>query len=545
MDDAPDDLVTQLRARVALLEAQLGRRREGVPDRDEVLRRAFEDAPIGMALVGVDERIAEANAALCHMLGYTRDELVRRTVPEITHPDDLTVEARPKDEMRAGASLAFVIEKRYVRADGTVLLGRLSVSALLDEHGRPAYYLGQLEDVTREREAERALREREAELARALRLDGLGRLAGGVAHDFNNMLTVILGTAETVADGLLPGDPVLTDVDLIRETALRARDLTRQLLAVGRQPQGAPTEVSVRRVVRASERLLARVLGEDVALTIDVADDVGHVVIDPTQLEQVLLNLATNARDAMPGGGRFALRVRAVTLAAPPPPLAPGRFVELCAEDTGVGMDAAVREQIFDPFFTTKRVGRGTGLGLATVYGIVRLAGGDIHVESQTGRGACFTVLLPEGEAPAEERPAAPARVEPGAGVALLVEDDDAVRGVVARILRRGGYRVIAPAGPDEALALACSGCDIDVIVTDVVMPGVNGVELYTRITNVRGPHPVVFMSGYAKADPAVLSAYGGFVAKPFTPDALLVAVREQIQRVAAARAVAGLSAAR
>ncbi len=545
MDDAPDDLVTQLRARVALLEAQLGRHREGLPDRDEVLRRAFEDAPIGMALVGLDERIVEANAALCHMLRYSRDELVRRTVPEITHPDDLTVEAQPKHEMRAGASLAFVIEKRYVRADGTVLLGRLSVSALLGEHGMPAYYLGQLEDVTREREAERALREREAELARALRLDGLGRLAGGVAHDFNNMLTVILGTAETLAEGLLPGDPALADVDLIRETSLRARDLTRQLLAVGRQPQGAPTEVSVRRVVRASERLLARVLGEDVACSVDVADDVGHVLIDPTQMEQVLLNLATNARDAMPGGGRFAVRVRAVTLAAPPPPLTPGRFVELCAEDSGVGMDDAVREQIFDPFFTTKRVGRGTGLGLATVYGIVRLAGGDIRVESRAGAGSRFTVLLPEADAPAEALTTESSPVEPGVGVALLVEDNDAVRSVVARILRRGGYRVLAPAGPDEALALACSGCDIDVIVTDVVMPALNGVDLYARIERARGPRPVVFMSGYAKADPAVLSAHGGFVAKPFTPDALLAAVREQIQRGAAARAAAGLSAAR
>lgn len=536
MSDAPDDIVTQLRARVALLEAQLGRRREGFPDRDEVLRRAFEDAPIGMALVGLDERIAEANSALCQMLGYTRDELVRRTVPEITHPDDLTVEARPKDEMRAGSALAFVIEKRYLRADGTVLLGRLSVSALLDEHGRPAYYLGQLEDVTREREAERALREREAELARALRLDSLGRLAGGVAHDFNNMLTVILGTAESLAEGLFSDDPLRSDVDLIRETALRARDLTRQLLAVGRQPQGAPTEVSVRRVVGASERLLARVLGEDVALTIDVDADVGHVLIDPTQLEQVLLNLATNARDAMPDGGRFALRVRAVTLDAPPPPLAPGRFVELRAEDSGVGMDDAVREQIFDPFFTTKRVGHGTGLGLATVYGIVRLAGGDVRVESEPGRGSRFTVLLPEGEAPAEDRPSISDPVPPGAGVALLVEDDASVRGVVARILRRGGYHVVAPAGPEEAFALARSGCDIDVIVTDVVMPGLSGMDLYARIEEVRGPRPVVFMSGYAKADPAVLRARGGFVSKPFTPEALLTAVREQILRRAAAK---------
>jgi PAS domain S-box-containing protein len=533
VDDTPDDLVTQLRARVALLEAQLGRHREGLPDRDEVLRRAFEDAPIGMALVGLDERIVEANAALCHMLRYARDELVRRTVPEITHPDDLTVEAKPKDEMRAGASLAFVIEKRYVRSDGTVLLGRLSVSALLDEHGMPAYYLGQLEDVTREREAERALREREAELARALRLDSLGRLAGGVAHDFNNLLTVILGTAESLAEGLVLDDPLLADVDLIRETALRARDLTRQLLAVGRQHQGAPTEVSVRRVVRASERLLARVLGEDVALAIDVADDVGHVLIDPTQLEQVLLNLATNARDAMPAGGRFTLRVRAVTLTAPPPPLPAGRFIELCAEDSGVGMDDAVREQIFDPFFTTKRVGRGTGLGLATVYGIVQLAGGDIRVESQTGHGSRFTVLLPESEAPADDRPSTPDPVAPGAGVALLVEDDASVRGVVARILRRGGYRVLAPAGPEEALALARSGCEIDVIVTDVVMPGLNGADLYARIEQARGPRPVVFMSGYAKANPALLSAHGGFVSKPFTPDTLLAAVRTQIQRCA------------
>ncbi|MFO0626200.1 MAG: ATP-binding protein [Polyangiales bacterium] len=303
---------------------------------------------------------------------------------------------------------------------------------------------------------------------------------------------------------------------------------------MGRQPQGAPTRVSVRRVVRASARLLERVLGEDVALSLDVDPNVGHVLIEPSQLEQLLLNLATNARDAMPDGGRFALRVRAVTLAAPPPPLAPGRFVELCAEDSGVGMDDAVREQIFDPFFTTKGVGFGTGLGLASVYGIVRLAGGDISVESDPGRGARFTVRLPEAEALAEDRPSETPTVPPGAGVALLVEDDAAVRSVVARILRRGGYEVIAPATPEEALALACTGCAIDVIVTDVVMPGLNGVELYTRVAEARGPCPVVFMSGYAKADPVALGAWGGFVAKPFTSDVLLAKVRDQLQRGAA-----------
>ncbi|HLT40196.1 MAG TPA: PAS domain S-box protein [Enhygromyxa sp.] len=648
MDEHVDDLIGRLRQRIEMLETQLGKARVGVHDRDEFLRRAFEDAPIGMALVGLDDRIVEANAALCQMLGYTREQLLQKTVPEITHPDDVITEATPRGEMEDGTATSFVLEKRYVRADGSMMVGRLSVSALFDEHARPAYFIGQLEDVTRERAAEDALREREAlfraliestteifcvvdvdgvirfvsptvaglgwtpgeqigrsfeslilphesfaaafaevvedpskvlrtsvrirrrdgserhfdlvgrnrldveaiagvvitlrdvtdqlalqtQLGQAQRLDSLARLVGGVAHDFNNLLGVIVGTTDLLAMDLAADDPRRDDIETIATTAERASALTRQLLAFGRRGHAAPQAIDVHLVLERARTLLERLLGDDVTLEVELDAESGWVVIDPTQVEQVVLNFATNARDAMPTGGRFRLRTRTRTLDHDdaPPPLRPGRYVELEAADTGVGIDAELREHIFDPFFTTKQSGRGTGLGLATVYGIVSQAGGHISLDSELGRGARFTILWPEAaraEAPVELAPIERARV--GAHV-LVVEDEPGVRQVIERTLARGGYQVTAAADPAEALALARTDMKIDIIVTDVVMPQMSGPELIAQLIELRGELPVVFVSGYAKAAHSELSGHPGFLAKPFTPAMLLAKVAERLR---------------
>jgi two-component system cell cycle sensor histidine kinase/response regulator CckA len=647
------DLVERLRRRIEVLEGQLGKRRAGIHDRDEFLNRAFEDAAIGMALVGLDERIVEANAALCQMLGYTREQLLQKTVPEITHPDDVIKEAQPKDQMQEGTAAWFVIEKRYVRADGSLLVGRLSVSALFDEHAKPAYFIGQLEDVTRERAAEQALREREAlfraliegttdifcvvdvegvvrhvspalaelgwtpqeqrgqslatlvhpddrstfaaalaevlavptaplhaslrlqrrdgqerhfelvgrnrldvdavagvvitlrdvteqralqaQLSQAQRLDSLGRLAGGVAHDFNNMLGVILAMTEFLQLDLEPDDPRRADVVTIEETALRARDLTGQLLAIGRRRHGSPQVTDLHALLDGARRLLAKLLGDDIELELECGAESGWIVIDPVHLEQVVLNLASNARDAMPDGGRFVLRTRSLVLGPDDamPPLGPGRYLELLASDTGVGIERTHAEHIFDPFFTTKQPGSGTGLGLATVYGIVRQADGHIRVDSEPGRGAAFTILLPEVDgASALEQEVLVEGAGAGESV-LLVEDEPAVRLVTERILERGGYRVTVASEPVEALALIRNGLVIDVLVTDVVMPQFSGPELFEQIVALRGELPVVFVSGYAKTAQSQLSAHPGFLPKPFTPTALLAKVRDRLSRFA------------
>jgi PAS domain S-box-containing protein len=531
MDESNDELVARLRQRIAVLEGQLGKARNAVHDRDEFLRRAFEDAPIGMALVGLDERIVEANAALCQMLGYSREQLLDKTVPEITHPDDLLVEAQPKGDMQEGAATSFLVEKRYLRSDGSVMLGRLSVSALFDEHAKPAYFIGQLEDVTRERAAEHALREREAQLQQAQRLDSLARLVGGVAHDFNNMLGVILGCSELLGLSLTPDDPRAADVAMIVETAKRAGALTRQLLAIGRRSHGAAQAIDVHELLERMRALLGKLLGEDIELALELSASAAWIVIDPTQLEQVVLNFATNARDAMPDGGRFTLRTasRVFEGDATPAGLRPGRYLELLAIDTGVGMSPEVREHIFDPFFTTKQDERGTGLGLATVYGIVQQAGGHVRVESAPGRGTWFWLWWPEAAPHERERVAPPPTSTATGAHVLLVEDDDDVRRVSERVLRLGGHEVITSRDPADAIAIAQSDRRIDIVVTDVVMPQMSGPELFERLTALRGELPVVFVSGYAKAAVSELSKHPGFLPKPFTAEALLAKLSERL----------------
>jgi two-component system cell cycle sensor histidine kinase/response regulator CckA len=524
-----DDELARLRQRIEVLEQQLGKARTGVHDRDEFLRRAFEDAPIGMALVDLDERIVEANAALCQMLGYAREQLLQKRVPEITHPDDYSTEQQPKDDMNDGTTASFRIEKRYLRSDGSVMVGRLSVSALYDEHAKPVYFIGQLEDVTRERALQ-------AQLVQAQRLDSLARLVGGVAHDFNNMLGVILGTTDLLAFDLAPDDPRRQDFEIIAETAQRASALTRQLLAIGRRGHGAPQALDAHLVLEGARTLLEKLLGVNISLTIELEAESSWIVIDPTQLEQVVLNFATNARDAMPKGGRFSLhtRTRVLGQAEAPPSLAPGRYFELQAADTGVGIDATLREHIFDPFFTTKQSGSGTGLGLATVYGIVSQAGGHISLESELGRGTCFTILWPEAARVEEATQLTQVHGQQRGVQVLLVEDDASVRSVIERILIRGGHRVLAVSDPVEALALARTKQAFDIVVTDVVMPQMSGPELVAELFELRGELPVVFVSGYAKTAQSELSSHPGYLPKPFTPAALLAKVAERLQAVQA-----------
>jgi len=382
-------------------------------------------------------------------------------------------------------------------------------------------------DVTEQRHLEERARSRQ-------RLEALGGLAGGIAHDFNNLLTAITGYAEIALSGLGPEEPVRTDIEEIRHAAGRAAALTSQLLAFGRSQVLRPETVDLNDVVLAVDPLLRRLLGADVELVTLLGEGLAPVSADRGQLEQVLVNLAVNARDAMPAGGTLAIATTDVTL--PDGELPPGDYVRLSVADTGIGIPSGLRDRIFEPFFTTKEAGEGSGLGLATVYGIVSQSSGAIGVESKPGR-TVFTVHLPRAEGAA--MPSATAAPDPlalgGNETILLVDDEDVVRGLVRRVLAERGYTVLEARNGSEALSVAeRANGSIDLVVTDVVMPHLGGPEMVERLVQVRPDLKVLFISGYTGQ---ATSFYGiepsrAFLQKPFTPQALAEAVRSALDGV-------------
>ncbi len=389
----------------------------------------------------------------------------------------------------------------------------------------------QLEAATAERlRAEQEQEQLRAQLLQAQKMESVGRLAGGVAHDFNNLLTVINGRSEVMLLDLPADSALREDVTEIRNAGVRAAALTQQLLAFSRQQVLQPRVLDLNQVVADTERLLLRLLGEDVELSVALGAELGRVLADPSQLHQVLMNLVVNARDAMPSGGRLTIATSNVDAegagSAPPP----GRYVRLSVTDTGIGMDAETRRRIFEPFFTTKPLGRGTGLGLSTVYGIVDQSGGRIEVTSEVEAGSTFQIDLPRVDRPVDGV-AATVLAPTGTETVLVVEDQPDVRRVTSRMLRSAGYRVLEAGGADEALAVAAAhGGPLHLLVTDVVMPGTSGPTLAARLAAVRPGIRALFVSGYA---PDVVVHHGmldggpAFLQKPFTVAALGQKVRE------------------
>ncbi len=379
------------------------------------------------------------------------------------------------------------------------------------------------------------------QLTQSQKMEAIGRLAGGVAHDFNNLLTVILGRSELLRRELASQPAWRRHVDLIHTTADRAAGLTRQLLAFSRKQVLQPKRLDPNAVIGGMAPMLGRLIGEDIELVIAPRAHAGHILVDPSQLEQVILNLVVNARDAMPDGGRLTIQSADATVddafAERHPGVRPGAYVVLSVSDTGVGMDAATRSRIFEPFFTTKEPGKGTGLGLASVYGIVKQSDGYIAVESEPGHGATFRIYLPRVDATDAEA-APPPTAPPGRGTAetiLLVEDDPEVRELVAEILGDYGYRVVPASRPAEALELGSGGQRIDLLLTDVVMPEMSGRDLAARLTARHPALRVLYMSGYSDevlASRGVIDPGIRLLMKPFTPEALTSQVREALDAV-------------
>jgi PAS domain S-box-containing protein len=477
-----------------------------------------------MGITALDGRLLRANPALQAMLGYSSEELLSRTFQSVTHPDDLEDNIALRDRVVAGEIDGCRLEKRYIHKSGDVVWAALHVALIRDSAGVPQYFVAQAQDITAQKRAEQALGESEAQLRHAQKMEAVGRLAGGVAHDFNNLLTVIGSNVELARLTARSDEAasVAGELDEIAAAVARAATLTRQLLAFSRRQVLVPRAVSLNEVVSSAERMLARVIGADVMLETSLDPNAGYVMADPGQLEQVLMNLVVNARDATPEGGVILISTAR---------RAPERVL-LTVTDTGTGMDEATLAHACEPFFTTKAPGKGTGLGLSTVYGIVQQSGGEVSIWSQLGRGTTVTVTLP-----AESQPStgsAPARdAEQGDGedqppvtltsTVLVVEDEPAVRTVTKKILERSGYRVLVAANGADALLLWSKHRDtIDVVLTDVVMPVMGGRELAERLTAAGACTPILFMSGYTDAERGGAITPGApLLQKPFSAAAL------------------------
>jgi signal transduction histidine kinase/ActR/RegA family two-component response regulator len=418
-------------------------------------------------------------------------------------------------------------ETERIDKTGTRIPVSVSLSAIRGAGGSITGLAAVCRDLTEWRRLEEQYRQ-------AQKMEAVGRLAGGVAHDFNNILTVVNGFSELVIDALPRGDANREFVREVRRAGERAAGLTRQLLAFSRRQVLHPQVLDVNAVVTNLVKMLGRLLGEDVALEADLRRGVGPILADPGQIEQVLLNLSVNARDAMPTGGRLTIRTAdaEVTADHAPPGIKPGQFVVLTVSDTGTGMTDEVKAHIFEPFFTTKEVGQGTGLGLATVHGIVEQSGGFVGVESRLGEGTTFRVYLPRtaktGGCDSTHGVPAAAR---GTETVLLVEDEPAVRALAARVLRQSGYTVLEAEGSREAVAAAQAHRGrLHLLVTDVVMPGQGGRSLAERLRAADPKLKVLFMSGYtddAIVHHGIRTDRVHFLQKPFTPLALAATVRE------------------
>ena len=497
---------------------------------------AMEAAANGIIITDREGTIIWTNPALAKMTGYSRQECIGKT-PRILNSGrhKASFFRQLWQTILSGNVWQGVMINR--RKDGALYTEEQTITPVKNDRGEIDSFIAIKQDITEREEAERKLRKSQEELRRAQKMEAVGRLAGGVAHDFNNLLTAILGYSDLLLSRTGERHPSRKEIEEIIKAGQRAASLVRQLLVFSRRQVLEPKVLDLNEVVASTEKLLRRLIGEDISLTTRLGPNLGRVKTDPGHMEQIIMNLAVNARDAMPEGGKLTIETANVELdnsyARGHLAVHPGSYVMLAVSDTGCGMDAATQARIFEPFFTTKGEDKGTGLGLSIVYGIVKQSKGNIWVYSEPGLGATFKIYLPQVQdvvevvQSAEEHAPAPR----GSEIVLLAEDEEIVRKIAREVLESSGYTVLEARHGDHALQILV-GHDgpIHLLLADVIMPRLGGFALAERAVSLRPDMKVLYMSGHAAdaiAHLGVLDVDGAFIQKPFTPNALVCKIRE------------------
>ncbi len=523
-----------------LLFEEHKRTAEALRENEEKFRDLYDNAPGGYHEFDMEGRITNINKTELEMMGYSFEEVIGKHVWKFSVDEDARREAILA--RLAGTNLPSQgIRRTYRRKDGTEFPILIHIRMLRDANGRIKGIRSAVQDITEQDKLEKERETLQEQLRESQKMEAIGQLAGGIAHDFNNMLTIIKGYTQLTLAEMNEQDPLRGNVDEIKKAADRAAGLTRQLLAFSRRQVMEMKIIDLNAALYNLEKMLRRVIGEDIDLVTLLAEDLGRVKTDPWQIEQVIMNLAVNARDAMPSGGKLVIETTNAELdeiyAHSHVGITPGRYVMIAVSDTGVGMTHEVKERIFEPFFTTKEKGRGTGLGLSTVYGIVRQSGGDVWVYSEPGQGTTFKIYLPRVDESLEElREKITAGETPqGTETILVVEDEEAVRKLAVRILKRQGYAVLDASSGEEALLIAGEHKGpIHLLVTDVVMPGMSGGTLAEQLTPIRPEMKVLYMSGYtddAIVHHGMLDPGANYIQKPFTVEGLVGKVKEVLDK--------------
>jgi len=493
----------------------------------------FDLAGVGIGLLKPDGRWLRANPKLCNMLGYSETELLGKTYVEITHPDDVARSRAHFDDAAFGSHFSHAIEKRYFRKDGSVLWVMATVSPAIardSDSGEVEYLIAVEEDISDRKRVEEERDRIETEFLQAQKMEAVGRLAGGIAHDFNNMLGVIMGYSETAMHELGPEHPVYADLKEVLVAAERSAALTRQLLAFARKEVIAPKNTDLNVAITDCEKMLLRLLGSNIQINLALSDDLWNLYMDPSQIDQVLMNLAVNSRDAIRGSGAIWISTACITIKDPISDgtlqAPPGDYVCLGFKDNGCGMDATTRARAFEPFFTTKPLGQGTGLGLATVYGIVKQNRGFLELESSPGEGTSFKIYFRRNDSGVADLEREPTEIHGGTETIVLVEDEPQILELCKRVLITRGYNVLAFDNPQRAIeTIQRYSGKVDLLVTDFIMPEMDGATLATAMWQLLPGLPVICVSGHAA------SALGGieglppgtrYLQKPVSPTALL-----------------------
>jgi PAS domain S-box-containing protein len=503
---------------------------------EERFRSMFEQGRFGVALAGLDGRLHTVNPAFASMLGYTPEELQGKHFQEITHPQDVATSLEHVQRVLKGQEAQYSLEKRYLRKSGEPIWCSLNVSPVQDSAGRPAHFLGMVQDIDERKRAEEEHARLQQQLFQAQKMETLGTLAGGIAHDFNNLLSVMLGFASLARQRLCADDPLQESMRMIEQSAQRAADLTRQLLGFARPERQQVKAVCVQEILDRVRSMVARTFDRSIQVAVLKGSEPMWVNAEPSYLEQALLNLSINARDAMPEGGALTLQASALDLGAQQPEVPahcpPGRYACISVQDTGIGIAPEALPRIFEPFYSTKEPGRGTGLGLAMVYGFVKNHDGFVRVESELGHGARFTLHLPLIAAPPSRTEAGtPGRILLGTGTVLAVDDEPLVRAFAEEGLKGLGYKVwVAESGPKALEIFERHSREIDCVLLDLIMPEMSGLETYRRMRKIHPQVRVIFASGYSTGEilrGAPDAQEAKFLGKPYTLEGLSTMLRK------------------